>query len=507
MKIYRFLPLLILISFNLNAQKAKIQWGPEYKTKVGQFGIQLIGVDDDNFYLLNELKKKKKNVLRYDLEKEEFTEYDFNLEYNDEFLEKTTFIKTRDKIIGLSAMLYKKEDIFRLVVFDIENGEFSKPRPVFEHDFRKYTKGVMPLLYVPESNDDIDASVFQSQDSSKIFFFNVFSNQDTRKEDKIVIAVFDDDMNLLWDKIQDIPYKDKAFNIEKAIVTNNGKEVFIIGKYFEKKRKYNYKVFKISKNEVKEFDIILNDKIAPVALTAYYQEQNQSLIFGGLYNLKDKNYIHGVFSGKLKHENTTIDDLSYSKFTTDERGANEKDDYSIVGSFKLDNGNFQFLAEKRYVNSSGGGSDGSIRYVDYHNDDFIFVTLDGKGEIIKKQKIERKSASLSPRKGHAFFRYADHTYLLFDAKISSEDKKKYHLKVMKIHNIGKLFCFNSNGKTVRKKMLFTSTDKRYFYFDIFPGIFNNELIFLGGQIGNSGLEQWKSKRVLQLGTINLGNFK
>src|SRR5690606_16977415 len=166
MKNYSLSPFLLILSFNLTAQKTKITWGPETKTKILPQSTKRIGVEDDYFYILNDIKKKKKTVLRFNLKDGETTESDFDLRYNGDPLEKLSFINTANNIIGVSAISYKKNKSLELIAFDLKNGEFTEPIPVYEHAFKRYTKGIEPILWIPESNEDLEAGIFQSFDKT-----------------------------------------------------------------------------------------------------------------------------------------------------------------------------------------------------------------------------------------------------------------------------------------------------------------------------------------------------
>ena len=313
-------------------------------------------------------------------------------------------------------------------------------------------------------------------------------------------------MDLLWDKIQDLPYKDKKFDIEKAIVTDSGEDVFLVGKFFAKKRKPDYKIFKVTEGDVKEYAIVLNEKIEPVALSAVRHENNQSLLLTGLYKLKGKDYIHGVYSGVLNLDKDQNEALNYSKYATEERNYSLKPDFfHFVEPFRLPNGNAQFLAENRFVASSGSNS--SAVDASFNFGDFIFITVNKEGEILENKIIDRKLITNISRKGHSFFRHNNYTFLVFDSKTSNEDKKKYNLKGAKFHQIGKMYCFDENGDIVRKKMLFSSKDKLRFYFDILPIINEGNLVFLTAKFGNSGFEHWRDNTVIQCGYIDLSTFQ
>ena len=505
MTIFRIL-IFTLIPIFLQAQKAKIHWGEEFNLPIKYSRIQLIGENHNNLYFYSNVKKKKKSLLSYNLGTDNFSLNNIEVKYKDEVIKSSKFFQSKDKVLGISFFIYKKEDILEMIVYDFKNGTFEDPRVAYQHDFRKYTKGFAPIAYVPESNDDLDATFFRSQDSTKIVFVNVLSNQDTKKNDKIVVAVFDEDMDLLWDKIQDLPYKDKKFDIEKAIISNEGDDVFLVGKFFAKKRKPDYKIFKITEGDLKEYAIALNEKIEPVALSVVRQENNQSLLLTGLYKLKGKDYIHGVYSGVLNLDKDQNEELNYSKYTKEERRVDLKADfYHFVEPFRLPNGNAQFLAENKFV--SNPGSNSSSIEASFYFRDFIFITVNSKGEILENKIITRKIISDNPRTGHSFFRYNDHTFLIFDSQTSSEDKKKYNLKGAKFHQIGKIYCFDENGDIVHKKMLFTSKDKIHFYFDIQPVMHDNWITFIVAKFGLSGIGGSNNEAIIQCGSIDLNNFQ
>lgn len=506
MKNYSLFPFLLILSFNLTAQKTKITWGPETKTKILPQSTKRIGVEDDYFYILNDIKKKKKTVLRFNLKDGETTESDFDLRYNGDPLEKLSFINTANNIIGVSAISYKKNKSLELIAFDLKNGEFTEPIPVYEHAFKRYTKGIEPILWIPESNEDLEAGIFQSFDKTKVLFANALSNQDTKNEDKMAIAVFDENMKLLWDKIQDFPYKDKKLEIMGAYVADNGNEVFVSASFVKNKKSYDYKIFRITENDFREYELVLNEKVNPTAIALFYNESQQSLVLGGVYVLKAEGIPHGVFSGKLDLSMNFNNELNYSPFDKEEKDKNTKADYRMVGLASLSNGSFQFLIEGAYVVSMSTGTPGIFDYR-YFYTDFIFATVDNEGGLVSSYKLERKVVSEKfPKNSLSFFPYGDYTYLLFDAKVTDEDKRKYKLKsFLNLATIGKLYAFDQNGKLIRQKMLFTSSDKDYFSYNVIAAVFKNQLFFLGMKL-NYG-SNFTYQRTVRLGSIDLDNFQ
>ncbi len=425
---------------------------------------------------------------------------------NGDPLEKLRFINTKNSILGVSAISYKKDKSLELISFQLKNGEFTNPEPVYEHAFKRYKKGIAPIAYIPESNEDLETSISRSFDRTKVLFTNTLSNQDTKNEDQLVIAVFDAELNLQWDKIQDVGYPDKKLEIMSAFVADNGKEVFVSASLVKNKKNYDYKIFRITENDFREYELVLNEKVNPATLALFYKESEQTLIVGGLYVLRSDGIAHGVFGGKFDLSKDFNDELNYFKFDKEDKDKNTKADYSIVGMASLANGNFQILMEGRFISSSGTSTGPTAIY--YHYKDLVFITIDGEGGLVKTDKIDRDALGMDvPRNGHLFFLYGDYTYLLYDSKITKEDKQKYKLSGLSIgHNIAKLYCFDQYGKLVRQKMLFTTKDGEYFCYGVNGAVYGNQLYFLGVKYMTNFFTQYQNQISMHLGSINLDDF-
>ncbi len=496
--------LFCLLPMNGSAQVSKVNWGEVYKTSAEyEGGVRMIGKEGNHYYVLSGEKKRNKKILKYNLKNEVISEQKVELKYQDKKLNLLHIIKTKEKTYGISERVNKKKNQFEILVSEFKEGNFLSTNLVFEH---KYEKKIIQ----PSETKNKDVKGFMlSADSSKIVFINSTSSKDKMRKDEILVATFDNDFKLLWSKIQEVPYSDKKFLTKRIMIANNGVDLMLIGKYKKWKIKefFEHKILHLTKNEFKEYDVPLKDPFKPVTIVSFYKEEDQSLFITGVYSTIKEKTVKGIFCGSIDLAGKGIRGLKYHPFSKKEQKEFSESQlvFSIAEFRELENGNYQFLAEKkRKLEYKDKYDRAAPPKISFSYNDFMFVTIEKGGEKIKTFKLDRKLNTHYDRKGYSCFFNGDITYLVYDSNIRKKDKEKFNLKASKIHVITKVVALNKNGELLSTDILFDSKKTKYRLDDIIA-LYEEDHLFFGGKIKKNvqGPKAIHGKKAFQFGVVTL----
>ena len=88
----------LLLSISTSIEAQDIKWGPHYKKEGGLFArFNVVGSDDDHYYLNMRPRKKGGTLLKFDYNHKLKGTTDINLKYGKEALIPQSFIKTASK--------------------------------------------------------------------------------------------------------------------------------------------------------------------------------------------------------------------------------------------------------------------------------------------------------------------------------------------------------------------------------------------------------------------------
>lgn len=266
-------------------------------------------------------------------------------------------------------------------------------------------------------NKDNYGNISFSPDKKKIVF-NIDSYE--KENEKHKILVFNNNLELMWEKEFIHPTKEKLFDLKRVKIDNNG-SVFILGKVYNSRKNkkndeapnYHFEIIKITENNVNSLDLNVGDyfistlelKIKNDQLTCigFFSKQNDDQLTGVSFFAIDMPTLH------LLHSNFQEFPLKFmeDKYGIEKENHKELKKYSIDNIISTDTDEYLITAEEYYTNAhyyfnGMGYRIGSTNFyvnsyssstVSYKFYDIIVLRLSNSGELIWARNINKKQSS------------------------------------------------------------------------------------------------------------------
>lgn len=402
----------------------------------------------------------------------------------------------------------KKEDklTYRALVSDIDSFDFTSKEilTLSEENVKKYFGIFIFPFFINNGVAQMDGNHLGEvvMSKNKNFFVINFDIKDKKKETH-KIFVFNNKLELVYDKLITKDIKDRLFEYNSIEVDDKNGAVYFLGKSFEnnskrKKKKgktnYHFELSRIDNSGEKTISFKNPDKfIGSLSIV----KNNDKLYCIGFYGNRDEERYNGVSVFKLNTKTLALESKKFSPFSetflSDKYGNKEgkkkrkqkKGLKDIV--FKnveiTANGDLVISAEEDYIttHSSYNANGGWSHYTVQHYDDIISLRLDDTGNLkwarnINKRQTGYSNSSFTPasvaNKTHFFINCSDNIKKLRDDRIQFKQTsaKKSNLYVITI---------DDNGKFNYKKLI-DRKDSEVFY-KVNDGIVtkSNEVILLG----------------------------
>lgn len=460
--------LVTLSSFVLGqnqSDKVDIKWGNEIKTSRKKTLTGIIAHDQSGFYALQRERKgflglsSDLTIDHYDNNANQTKSIDLSLESGKKEMVYESILHINDKLYLFTTYQDQKTKMNSLYVQTIDKNSLSpnsEAKKLVDIDYSGNRK----------SNSG-EYSISLSKDASKVL---VFYNQpyDKGEKEKFGFSVFDNAMNLIWNKSVTLPYNDELFDIERKRVDNEGNVYLLNTVYKEKRRKkrhgepnYQYTILSYKKGveAVNEYPIDLPGKF--VTDMQFTIANNHDIVCAGFYSDQGTYSIKGTYYISIDAKTKAIKSQSYKEFSIDvlfenltekqqkrlekkiEKGKEvELYEYDLDNIILRDDGGAMLVGEQYFVNivtttqtmSTGTGTTTTTTTTYYYNyNDIIVVNIDPKGQIEWVKKIPKR-------------------------QVTTNDGGFYSSYVISITN-GKLyFVFNDNPKNLLEK----TTDSKKF---------------------------------------------
>lgn len=275
---------------------------------------------------------------------------------------------------------FRKEQLLKFVTPAVE-GAFGKN--YYNRDFKK---GFSTTL------------LFDTEKTG----FVISTHHRKGKINKHTIHLFDADLNKRWVHDFSDEVEEKNYAFENLAISNNGNEVFILGKaYFKKKRfkaeerKFQYELIKIDGAIAKtqSFDIPgkFSEGLYPIL------NKNKLYCVGFYADRKDNRY-NGLSFFELNPSTLQVVNKKYNPFTQqfmdDKFGRNDEqliNNMVFKGVTLTDENDILFNAEEYFVTSSmqSTGAGQRIRVERFHYNDIVSAKMDVQGNMIWARNINK----------------------------------------------------------------------------------------------------------------------
>ncbi len=400
-----------------------------------------------------------------------------------------------DKITSIYSHYNKKEDENTIYgkITDRKNKTIVKQKVLFQSSAKKRRKiGGMEVYYSP--------------DNSKILILRVPITKRYENE-KMEMVMYDQELNKLFEKELNFPYKNKSLGIQQILLTNNG-DVSIIAFWEPSKEEINaepdlkdqmtFKLFKVTENndELEEIEIaekgyalstcqgvISNDTLNEIVYFGFYRDikkgtkkRNQYGVNGVYYikldtdkwsintmkfNVVDEKTIIKIFMGNATTEQA---EKRAKKAASKGRGISSM---KIKGIYYEMDGSIKIISQIEYVvevcttNPKTGQTTCSYHY---HNNQIIVFSLNNSGDlentgIVPKQQLLVNHSTFN---GHIpllyndkiFFVYNDHDFNYNTKKLSKKNRNNYSF-TFSGRKKSRLTCatMDAKGKVTKQPMV------------------------------------------------------
>ncbi len=481
--------LILFFSFTASAQP-QINWGSNYKLEGNVFGIyytnfDLAGGDENNYYVVKS-QQREDNLLKFDFTHKLESSTPFSFEFNGKNLFLERFITTKSKTFGIFSNYDKKKNIFSIQAAELEGGKFMPIKEVALQPYKVQYKFIAGFGFAISgyTDKDVTGSFAISADKKYVATIRTLSSKESGQADEISVIVFDENMNVKWQKIQDFPYKDKQLDVQDFIVSNTGDVFLAVTLDLPKKEKekglpyYNYQVIKITENDYKEYKLTVpgNNVISSAGL--FISPKENEINIGGFCKDKDRETDgdNSLFYLKLDLATGSLATKVYpfSKEFLD--GITRKksiEDGDGVFGFKIkdivtfSDNSFSFIAEKSYsyleVRTSNGVKTSTPVYV---SDEIIIARFESNGDLKELVKLDKDFRSAtSGRTSYVLGIKNDKLFLLYNDSKSREEgveEKKgsiFTVSKYKLKNAyTTLSIINSNGKLESQETIFSGAE-------------------------------------------------
>lgn len=450
---------------------AKTKWGQAVKSTKKNYFSEIIGKDGSNVYAFQKYKSgfyglgavQKIELLSYDKET-------MSLKLaNDIDLDKRELESV--KMIGERIFLFmtdtdKKTDMITLEVQELDRKKLTLMPKVF-------TLGKMNFGNASKRKRGF-YNIAHSPDNNYILVNYIHNKDDKYAKQKVDIRVFDSDFDLVWEKLDNLPFADEFFSLKEMRVSNDG-NVYVLGQVIEEKRdrknkkqEFQLYAYKNYGEDIVEYPLVIKDKVIAEMVLAI--AGNGDIVVGGLY--ADEYKITGTFYMRINAINQEVAASSFKEFGIDflVAGLSERKEKKTkkkaskgkdVGLFAYDlrnlkinnDGSIVFIAEQSFITSNTyTDANGNTRTTyTYHDNDIIAVYVNPQGEIVENIKISKKQVGstsffhsyvLAIKNNALYFIYNDHIKNLNKTNDGVESSfsgpKKALAVVVKVDNSGKL---------------------------------------------------------------------
>ncbi|WP_419213362.1 hypothetical protein ACNR9Q_04215 [Maribacter sp. X9] len=232
--------------------------------------------------------------------------------------------------------------------------------------------------------------------------FAITTHYKKRKVGQHTIFVFDSNLNKLMEHDFSDEVEEKNYAFENILFSSDLKNVYLVGKaYFKKKRfnvterKFQYEMVRISKSD-RSVQAFYTEGKFPEALKPIFR--GKDLLCVGFYADRKDNRYNGISYFKLNPTSLEIETSKFNPFSEqfmlDKFG--REDDKSIKDLvFKsmdaTDSGNILFNAEEYFTSSSvqSNSSGGRVMVTRYHHNDIISAKLSAAGDLVWARNINK----------------------------------------------------------------------------------------------------------------------
>jgi hypothetical protein len=329
-----------------------------------------------------------------------------------------------------------------------------------------------------------------SEDKSHIL---VFHNEPFEKysNEKFSYKVIDENLQVLWSKKLELPYKDKQFHITKYRVDNQG-NVFMLASIDKnnaerKKPAYSYSIlaYFYQQDQLKEYTMDLGDKF--ISDVTFNMNPTGDIVCAGFYSNSSETDQAGTFFLKIDKNTREVSERNVREFEKDflmefmsERKADKGRElyhFDIDHLLLHPDGSTLMVAEQYFMDvvSYYNPATHSYNYTyNYYYNDIIVVAFDTKGETTLLKKISKNQFSVNdggPNSSYVLIDGGDMLHFIYNdspENIKRSESEIEHGHITTMNNPGRsvvvMVSMDMKGNTQRTQLLDNHATKNTSWF-------------------------------------------
>jgi hypothetical protein len=486
----------------------RINWGPSHRDSrlFTRFTPLVLGADEQHYYLLfNSYRSRKINIQAFDFEHRQQSKIRPKLKTRRSQVMPLAFLPINGRWTSFVLQHDRGKRTNNLLMAQVEGNKMGEFKTLFS-----YPAPQRLILRSRGLNTDVVNQIKLSEDKRRILFMSTEGSTQRRADEELLqLVVLDENLNVLWRKTQEFPFRDDKVVLHEGVVSNQG-EVYVLaqvetmerGRFFPD---YDFKVYKITASDFSELKIDRdNDRIAMTYAGLDLSQDQQSLMVCGFYTdprrltLFEGGDSRGVFSTKinLSDQSTSLDTQRFSvdflQTMISRRRANRGKGFhlnlKIINQVHFDNGSRCLIAEARdfysyeqWMPNNGGDGGSNQSFTDFHTDDLVLCFFDANGKIVNLRNVDKEFFTRRnyrmprPQENFSYSPYAvefpEESSYLFQvqgeqlALVYNDFKNRGERRAMGLR-MGGIFSdvtvFDHQGQLLRKENLFSSWENRNF---------------------------------------------
>ncbi len=432
--------------------KVKIEWGEALKGSKKASLEDVIGYDDNGYYILKTDGKSYIELLDDQLYLKTSTQ--LNLKDIEKGLEQEGLIYFNDEILLLTSKRDRTTKVNTLYMQKV-NKTLLKPA-------KKRIK-LGEIEFERRNNAGTFSYVISNDEKKLLIYYNM--PYEKASPEKFGIHVLDESLATIWDREMELPYKDNLFFVEQFRLDNNG-NVYVSGVEYEDEAsiyrtrkkgndgaKYKYHILAYNKDNerVKDYEIALNDKF--ITDLQFEVADNGDLICGGFFSENGTYSIKGSFFLKVDGKTKTIVSQNYKEFGEDfitqhwskkqVKKAKKKEEkkgksiemyeYDLDDIILREDGGAVLIGEQyytytySYTSTDGNGNSRTVYVTVYVYNDILVVNTNPDGTISWINKIPKRQSTSNDGGYYSSYALAvvkDRLYFVFNDNIMNLDANK-----------------------------------------------------------------------------------
>ncbi len=425
-------------------------------------------------------------------------------------------LKFQDKALSyeFTSVLKTATLVFSSFI-DVKAGTKTLYYNKYNEDSQTLSSETVKVLEVPIVKKPLPVSGYFfdviSPDSTKLgIVYNPPSVPDG--QETFGCAVIDESLSLVYQRMDEFPFKDRKYDLESAAVSQNG-TIYLCGtlttgpkKPFKREPNYKYSVLAIDGNnsKPKEISIELSDLFisklqigcnldGDLIAAGFYSERNSFDIKGCVSNVIDGT------TGEIRNQVTKPFSIEFITMgmkpgqaerteAKAEKGKNvEMENYTFDHLIMRPDNGVYLVAEKYYsVTTTTTNSNGTTTtHTTYYAEDIIVIGINESSEIDMVAKVLKKQKSSSPSNiSYAMTMKGSDLYFVFtDNALNNAPHPPYtQWASFGKSGVTTIASVNSSGEVTRKNLYTFEKNKFYLWPGYSESLNNGDLLLVTGNI-------------------------